>query len=72
MKLFTELYNELDQTNKTNEKVEALKEYFERAEKVGRGLGFVFSFGQKAAPDRAVEKTARMGFGIIRRSRMAI
>ncbi len=32
MKLFTELYTELEQTNKTNEKIEALKFYFERAD----------------------------------------
>ncbi|HQZ97258.1 MAG TPA: ATP-dependent DNA ligase [Pyrinomonadaceae bacterium] len=31
MKLFTDLYVELDQTNKTNEKVEAMRFYFERA-----------------------------------------
>ena len=31
MNLFTELYVELDQTNKTNEKVEAMRFYFERA-----------------------------------------
>ena len=29
MKLFTELYVRLDQTNKTNEKVEAMRSYFE-------------------------------------------
>ena len=32
MKLFTQLYVELDQTNKTNEKVEAMRFYFERAD----------------------------------------
>ena len=31
MKDFTQLYVELDQTNKTNEKIEAMRFYFERA-----------------------------------------
>ena len=31
MKDFTQLYVELDQTNKINEKVEAMRFYFERA-----------------------------------------
>ncbi len=31
MKAFTELYQHLDQTNKTNEKIEVLQEYFSRA-----------------------------------------
>lgn len=47
MKLFTELYNELDQTNKTNEKVEALKFYFERAEKADAAWALYFLSGKK-------------------------
>src|SRR5687768_24267 len=47
MKLFTELYNELDQTNKTNEKVEALKFYFERAEKADAAWALYFLSGRK-------------------------
>jgi DNA ligase-1 len=47
MKLFTELYNELDQTNKTNEKVEALKFYFERAEKPDAAWALYFLSGRK-------------------------
>lgn len=47
MKLFTELYNELDQTNKTNEKVEALKEYFARAEKSDAAWALYFLSGRK-------------------------
>ncbi len=66
MKLFTELYTELDQTNKTNEKVEVLKNYFAQAEKSRCGVGFVFFIGQKTASDRAVEKIARMGVGACR------
>ena len=31
MKLFAELYTALDETNKTNEKVAALKRYFQAA-----------------------------------------
>lgn len=47
MKLFTELYNELDQTNKTNEKVEALKEYFAQAEKSDAAWALYFLSGRK-------------------------
>ena len=47
MKFFTELYNELDQTNKTNEKVEALKFYFERAEKADAAWALYFLSGRK-------------------------
>ena len=47
MKLFTELYNELDRTNKTNEKVEALKFYFERAEAGDAAWALYFLSGRK-------------------------
>lgn len=47
MKLFTGLYNELDRTNKTNEKVEALKEYFARAEKSDAAWALYFLSGRK-------------------------
>jgi DNA ligase-1 len=47
MRLFTELYNELDQTNKTNEKVEALKNYFARAAKSDAAWALYFLSGRK-------------------------
>ena len=47
MKLFTELYNELDQTNKTNEKVEALKNYFGQAGKSDAAWALYFLSGRK-------------------------
>ncbi len=47
MKLFTELYNQLDQTNKTNEKVEALKKYFSHAEKADAAWALYFLSGRK-------------------------
>jgi DNA ligase-1 len=47
MKLFTELYTELDQTNKTNEKIEALKNYFLRAEKSDAAWALYFLSGRK-------------------------
>ena len=47
MKLFTELYVELDQTNKTNEKVEAMRFYFERAEPADAAWAFYFLSGRK-------------------------
>ncbi len=47
MKLFTELYTELEQTNKTNEKVEALKFYFERAGAADAAWALYFLSGRK-------------------------
>jgi DNA ligase-1 len=47
MKLFTELYVELDQTNKTNEKVEAMRFYFERAEPHDAAWALYFLSGRK-------------------------
>jgi len=47
MKLFTELYVELDQTNKTNEKVEAMRFYFEQAAKSDAAWAFYFLSGRK-------------------------
>ncbi|HEX8637635.1 MAG TPA: ATP-dependent DNA ligase, partial [Pyrinomonadaceae bacterium] len=47
MKLFTELYTELDQTNKTNEKVEALKNYFAGAAKSDAAWALYFLSGRK-------------------------
>lgn len=47
MKLFTELYTELEQTNKTNEKVGALKFYFERADARDAAWALYFLSGRK-------------------------
>ena len=47
MKLFTDLYVELDQTNKTNEKVEAMRYYFERADPADAAWAFYFLSGRK-------------------------
>ena len=47
MRLFTELYVELDQTNKTNEKVEAIRFYFERAAPADAAWAFYFLSGRK-------------------------
>jgi DNA ligase-1 len=47
MKLFTELYVELDQTNKTNEKVEAMRFYFERAQPHDAAWALYFLSGRK-------------------------
>ncbi|MEP7213657.1 MAG: ATP-dependent DNA ligase [Acidobacteriota bacterium] len=47
MKLFTELYTSLDQTNKTNEKVEAMGEYFEQAPPDDAAWAFYFLSGRK-------------------------
>ncbi len=47
MKLFTELYVELDQTNKTNEKIDALRFYFGQASKSDAAWAFYFLSGRK-------------------------
>ncbi|HEX2640008.1 MAG TPA: ATP-dependent DNA ligase, partial [Pyrinomonadaceae bacterium] len=47
MKLFTDLYVELDQTNKTNEKVEGMRYYFERAAPADAAWAFYFLSGRK-------------------------
>ncbi len=47
MKLFTELYVELDQTNKTNEKVEVMRFYFERADWHDAAWALYFLSGRK-------------------------
>ncbi len=47
MKLFTELYVLLDQTNKTNEKVEAMRFYFEHAEKHDAAWALYFLSGRR-------------------------
>ena len=47
MRLFTELYIELDQTNKTNEKVEAIRDYFQRATDRDAAWAFYFLSGRK-------------------------
>jgi DNA ligase-1 len=47
MKLFTELYAALDRTNKTNEKVEAVKEYFTKARAADAAWALYFLSGRK-------------------------
>ncbi len=47
MRLFTDLYVELDQTNKTNEKVEAMRFYFERAAPHDAAWALYFLSGRK-------------------------
>ncbi|MEO7538814.1 MAG: ATP-dependent DNA ligase [Pyrinomonadaceae bacterium] len=47
MNLFTELYVELDQTNKTNEKVEAMRFYFEHAQAHDAAWALYFLSGRK-------------------------
>jgi len=59
MKLFTELYVELDQTNKTNEKVEAMRFYFEHAEAHDAAWALYFLSGRKPrqiVPSRFLRK----------------
>ena len=47
MQLFTQLYTELDQTNKTNEKIEILKNYFEQAKSEDAAWALYFLSGRK-------------------------
>lgn len=47
MRLFTDLYTRLDQTNKTNEKVQALKDYFAQAAPADAAWALYFLSGRK-------------------------
>ena len=47
MKLFTDLYVELDQTNKTNEKVEAMRFYFRARQPHDAAWALYFLSGRK-------------------------
>lgn len=47
MKLFTELYKKIDSTNKTNEKVAAMKAYFESARPENAAWALYFLSGRK-------------------------
>src|SRR3954471_4922131 len=67
MKLFTELYVELDQTNKTNEKVEAMRYYFERAAPHDAAWALYFLSGRKPrqiVPSRFLREWALERSGI--------
>src|ERR1051325_63415 len=67
MKLFTELYVELDQTNKTNEKVEAMRFYFERAQPDDAAWALYFLSGRKPRqiiPSRFLREWAIEASGI--------
>ncbi len=56
MKRFTELFTELDETNRTNEKVAALERYFREAPAADAAWAFHFLAGRKIG--RAVNSTA--------------
>jgi DNA ligase-1 len=55
MRLFTELYNQLDQTNRTSEKIEALEKYFATAPPEDAAWGLYFLTGNRLR--RAVNST---------------
>ncbi len=67
MKLFTELYTRLDQTNKTNEKVQALKDYFARAAPADAAWALYFLSGRKPrqiVPSKLIRQWAMEESGI--------
>jgi DNA ligase-1 len=67
MKLFTELYTRLDQTNKTNEKVQALKDYFGRAAPADAAWALYFLSGRKPrqiVPSKLIRQWAMEESGI--------
>src|SRR5690606_35186920 len=57
MKAFAQLYVELDQTNKTNDKVEAMRFYFEHANPGDAAWAFYFLSGRKP---RQIVPSARL------------
>jgi DNA ligase-1 len=67
MKLFTELYTRLDQTNKTNEKVQALKDYFARAAPADAAWALYFLSGRKPrqiVPSKMIRQWAMEESGV--------
>lgn len=67
MKLFTDLYTKLDQTNKTNEKVAALREYFSQAEPENAAWALYFLSGRKPkqiVPSKKLKEWAMQLSGI--------
>ena len=67
MKQFTELYVQLDQTNKTNEKVEAMRAYFEEADAHDSAWALYFLSGRKPrqiVPSRLLREWAMELSGI--------
>jgi DNA ligase-1 len=67
MNLFTELYVELDQTNKTNEKVEAMRYYFEHAHPWDAAWALYFLSGRKPrqiVPSKFLREWAMQESGI--------
>lgn len=61
MRLFTELYTRLDQTNKTNEKVQALTDYFAQAAPGDAAWALYFLSGRKPrqiVPSRKIREWA--------------
>ena len=67
MKDFAQLYVELDQTNKTNEKVEAMRSYFERASPGDAAWAFYFLSGRKP---RQIVPSAKLRSWAIEQSRI--
>ncbi len=67
MKAFASLYAELDETNRTNEKVDALTRYFERAEPADAAWAVYFLIGRKpkqAVPSRKLREWAAEAAGV--------
>src|ERR1700754_1465771 len=67
MKLFTELYTRLDQTNKTNEKVQALIDYFAQARPGDAAWALYFLSGRKPrqiVPSKLIRQWAMEESGI--------
>jgi DNA ligase-1 len=67
MRLFTDLYSRLDQTNKTNEKVQALKDYFAQAAPDDTAWALYFLSGRKPrqiVPSKLIRQWAMEEAGI--------
>lgn len=62
MKAFTDLYTALDETTKTNEKVAAMRNYFERAQPADAAWAIYFLTGRK--PKQLVQMPKLVGMAI--------
>ncbi|RLT16531.1 MAG: ATP-dependent DNA ligase, partial [Planctomycetota bacterium] len=67
MREFAKLYQRLDETTKTNDKVSAMRHYFSQASGSDAAYALYFLLGNKlkpSLPTRIIRRAARLGAGV--------
>ena len=67
MREFAKLYQRLDETTKTNDKVSAMRDYFSQASGSDAAYALYFLLGNKlkpSLPTRIIRRAARLGAGV--------